>query len=181
MHSVTPKLAVAGAGAGPWYSHRWPWLIMLGPACAVLLGSVAAYLAFTREDALVVDDYYKQGKAINQDLRRDRAASALGLRFDAHYSPAHGALEGTLAGFSGPLATPFRIYLAHPTQPAKDLRFAITPDAAGHFSVALPELERAHWQVVVESAQRGWRLARSWSWPREQSLQIRADVAAADE
>ena len=169
----------AGPGAGPWYAHRWPWLLMLGPAVVIVGGSFASYLAITRPDAMVVDDYYKQGKAINQDLRRDRAASKLALSFEAHYDPATAALAGSIESAGQPLATPLHIYLAHPTQPAKDLQLLVRPDAAGRFSVPMPMLERAHWQGVVEGPQREWRLARSWSWPRQHTLTIRADAPEA--
>jgi hypothetical protein len=64
--------------AKPWYAQRWPWLLMLGPVLVILAGSYTCWLAFSRQDALVVDDYYKQGRAINQDLRRDRVATAMG-------------------------------------------------------------------------------------------------------
>jgi hypothetical protein len=37
------------------------------------------YLAVNTEDGLVIDDYYKEGMAINQNLQRDRAATELGL------------------------------------------------------------------------------------------------------
>ena len=176
MQAASP--ALAGAGAGPWYSHRWPWLLMLGPVLVIVGGSYAAYLAVTRPDAMVVDDYYLQGKAINQDLRRDRVASVLQLSFEAHYDPASATLAGSMRGGGLPLATPLHIYLAHPTQPAKDLQLLAQPDGTGRFSVAMPMLERAHWQVVVEGPQREWRLAHSWSWPRQHTLEIGADAPA---
>jgi hypothetical protein len=177
MHPESTSLA----GAGPWYAHRWPWLLMLGPVLVIVAGSFAGYLAFTRQDALVVDDYYKQGTAINKDLRRDRAASAQQLSFEASYDPASSLLAGSLQHAGQPLASSFRIYLAHPTQPAKDRELQVQADAGGRFSVALPMLERARWQVVVEGERRGWRLARSWSWPQQRQLEIRADSVAAGE
>ena len=166
------------AGSGPWYTHRWPWLIMLGPALVMVGGAIIAYLAITRPDAMVVDDYYKQGKAINQDLRRDRTATALALAFEANYDPARAILAGSMRAAGVPLTTPLRISLAHPTQPQKDQQLLVQPDAAGRFAVAMPMLERARWQVVVEGPRREWRLARSWSWPRQHSLAIIADVVA---
>jgi hypothetical protein len=184
MHTAAPIIAppLDAAGGGPWYTHRWPWLIMLGPAVVIVGGSYASYLAITRPDAMVVDDYYKQGQAINQDLRRDRMASTLALAFEATYDPASalltGHISGRIRGASQPLATPLHIYLAHPTQPAKDLQLLVQPDAAGRFAVPMPMLERAHWQVVVEGPRREWRLARSWSWPRQQRLEIVADAVS---
>jgi hypothetical protein len=157
MHATTPT-----DGAKPWYTHRWPWFLMLGPATVLAGGAYVTWLAVGHPDALVVDDYYKQGKAINQDLRRDRAATALGLSLHADYDPRAGRLAGRLAGkVAGPVA-PFTIYLAHPTLPERDLRVFVRPAADGTFAVALPALERTHWQVVVEGSLRDWRLAKGW-------------------
>jgi hypothetical protein len=156
--------------SSPWYTHRWPWLLMLGPATVLVGGGYVAWLAAGHPDALVVDDYYKQGKAINQDLRRDRAATALGLSLRAEYDPRAGTLGGRLAGQSAP----FTIYLAHPTLPQRDLRLFVKPAPDGSFSVALPGLERTHWQVVVEGALRDWRLAKGWDGVR--TLEIVADA-----
>jgi hypothetical protein len=97
---------------------------MLGPSTVLAGGAFVAWLAIGHPDALVVDDYYKQGKAINQDLRRD-------------------------------------------------LRLFVRPAVDGAFSVALPALERTHWQVVVEGGLRDWRLAKEWDGVR--ALEIVAD------
>jgi hypothetical protein len=122
---------------------------------------------------MVVDDYYKQGKAINQDLRRDRVASAMQLALQLRYEG--GRMQGRMTSFGRPLAAPFTIRLAHPTLPQRDLALLVQPAADGAFSIALPVLEQTHWQVVVEGNLRDWRLARSWSWPRQAALAIEAD------
>jgi hypothetical protein len=164
---------------GPWYTHRWPWLLMLGPASVLVGGAIATWLALAHPDAMVVDDYYKQGKAINQDLRRDRAASALRLSLHAHYLLQKGAqqgrLEGRLDSFGRPLGAPFTLRLAHPTLPHKDIVLAVQPGPDGTFSAPLPALERTHWQVVAEGGLRDWRLARRWDWGRQPELAIEAD------
>lgn len=165
----------AQAGDEPWYTHRWPWFLMLGPATVLVGGAFVSWLAIGHPDALVVDDYYKQGKAINRDLRRDRAATALGLSLRAEYDARTGRLQGRLAarGNMAP-ATPFAIYLAHPTSPQRDLHLLVRPAADGAFTVSLPALERTHWQVVVEGGLRDWRLAKGWDGAR--ALEIVADA-----
>jgi len=168
MH-ITP----AAAEASPWYTHRWPWLLMLGPATVLVGGAAAAWLALDHPDAMVVDDYYKQGKAINQDLRRDRVASAMRLALQLRYEG--GRLQGRITSFGRPLAVPFTVRLAHPTLPQRDLSLLVRPDAEGAFSVSLPVLEQTHWQLVVEGNLRDWRLARSWDWPRQAALELVAD------
>lgn len=180
MMTANPHASPEHKPGAPWYKHRWPWLLMLGPALVIVGGINLGYVAWTSQDAMVVDDYYKQGKAINQDLRRDRVASSMGLAFDARYDPVAGRLTGSLYGADGPVVAPFRIHLAHATQPEKDLKLDVVPDGTGRFSVALPMLERARWQVVVEGGKRDWRLAAAWHWPQQATLALRADIPASE-
>jgi len=159
----------------PWYKHRWPWFIMLGPVAVMIATAVTVWLAVQQPDAMVVDDYYKQGKAINQDLRRDRMATSLKLALDARFDAQAGMLSGRLLSFGQPMLAPFRIHLAHPTQPQKDVTLGVRPDDYGNFTVNAKGLEPTHWQVVVEGEGREWRLARSWSPAKQPALNIVAD------
>src|SRR6476646_7248847 len=63
----------------PWYREPWPWLLMMGPAIVVVAGLFTAWLAVSHEDALVADDYYKQGLAINKEIGREAQAASLRL------------------------------------------------------------------------------------------------------
>jgi hypothetical protein len=153
---------------------------MVGPVSVILAGGYTSWLAFSRQDAMVVDDYYKQGKAINQDLSRDRAAAALALSFNGRYDAAAGVLHGTLSSFGAPVAGKVRIRLTHATQPEKDLQLDAQLDGRGAFSVALPMLESGRWQVLVESERRAWRLIGDWKWPQQRAVAIQADPVPAD-
>ncbi|MFD2271608.1 hypothetical protein ACFS07_11740 [Undibacterium arcticum] len=44
----------------------------------------------------------------------------------------------------------------------------------------MPMLERARWQVLVESERRDWRLIGIWKWPQQQTIDIKADLPPAD-
>lgn len=166
------------SSARPWYTQRWPWLLMLGPFIVVLAGSYTGWLAFSRQDALVVGDYYKQGKAINQDLRRDRVAASLGLSLNMRYDAAAGRLLGTVHS-TAPQTGKLELHLAHSTLPEKDIKLEVLPDSQGDFSVSLPMLERTHWQVLVENEKREWRLSGNWKWPQQKAIDIIADMAPA--
>lgn len=157
----------------PWYAHRWPWLLMLGPIAVVLAGIHTMVIAFASQDALVVDDYYKQGKAINMDLRRDRVAAAMRLEMEVGYDAASGMVSGMLKGL--PKNEAVTLSLIHSTQPQKDITLRIQPDAEGRFSVALPMLDIARWQVLAENEQRDWRLQGEWNWPQERRMAIKAN------
>jgi hypothetical protein len=111
---------------------------MAGPVTVVVAGAITMWISFSGADALVVDDYYKQGKAINQDLRRDRVAASMGLSMTLRFDAATGSLLGKVRGIDNTAA--LSLLLIHPTMPAKDLRLIAVPDRQGNFSIALPLL-----------------------------------------
>ncbi len=152
---------------------------MAGPLAVLAAGFVTMWIAFSGADALVVDDYYKQGKAINQDLRRDHQAASLGLQFGLRYDAADGKLIGQLKGDS--TSAPLKLMLIHPTMQQKDATYVVLPDHEGKFSVTLPLLERAHWQVLLEDEARTWRLQGLWNWPQQITIDIHPKLGAGQE
>ncbi len=154
----------------PWYKHRWPWLLMLGPAIVMAACIHIIWLSMEAEDALVVDDYYKQGKAINQDLRRDRVAAELGLKVDMQFAAESGRLQGKVSGMMESAGDDMTIRLVHPTQRAHDLTLNVHADADGSFAVALPALEHTRWRVQLEGQERAWRLHGEWRWPDQSAI-----------
>lgn len=63
--------------APPWWKFGYVWLVLAGPAVVVVASFVTLYLALSRPDPLVSQDYYRQGININQTL--DAAATAASL------------------------------------------------------------------------------------------------------
>jgi len=159
---------------GPWYRQRWPWFLMLGPAVVVVAGFITLWLALSRPDALVVDDYYKQGLAINQDLRRDHNAARLQVTADIGYDAAAGMLSGTVRTAGKPYDKAVSLSFMHSTQPSKDMRLHARPDAGGRFTIALPLLDTARWQVQIEDQRLDWRLNSIWNWPEEKQIAFAA-------
>jgi hypothetical protein len=158
----------------PWYRHRWPWLIMLGPFLVVLAGGYKMWLAYSRPDALVVGDYYRQGKAINRDLTRDRAAVRLGLQFALRYDAASGRLSGRISSAERAVQGPVTLKLIHSTRPEKDIVLPMVADAGGNVSARLPMLDMARWQVVLEDQERSWRVSGVWPWPQQPAVVLSA-------
>lgn len=175
----TTNVPAAGAPVKPWYAQRWPWLLMLGPATVIVAGAYTTWIAFSRQDALVVDDYYKQGQSINQDLRRDALASRLKMQIRLNYDATEGKLDGVLKSGVGAMAQNIRLHLIHPTLPQNDMAFDTRTDAAGRFEIALPMLQMTRWQIQAEDQQRSWRLTGEWTWPQQKQVDIKADTGSA--
>lgn len=173
---MADTIPLATPAERPWYRHRWPWLLMLGPFAVLLAGGYTFWLAFSRPDALVVGDYYTRGKAINQDLRRDRGATALALKAELGYDDAGAALTGRITSYDKPYTATMVLHLAHATLPQKDIKLTLKSDADGKFSMALPAFERTRWQVLLENTERDWRLDGAWTWPGQRTVALQADA-----
>ncbi|HEX4884851.1 MAG TPA: FixH family protein [Casimicrobiaceae bacterium] len=152
MTTYTPAM-----DATPWYRHRWPWLLMLGPAIVVVAGIATLWLAVRSDDGLVADDYYKRGLAINQTIGRLERAAELGLAGTIDIAP-EGTVRARLESATGPEPLPpaVRIVLAHPARAGEDVRATLVRAPDGSYLGRTAPLPRVRWQLIVETDE--WRL-----------------------
>lgn len=150
-------MKAAAPTSTPWYCQGWPWLLIALPATAVIAGFVTLWLAIRSPEAVVVDDYYKAGLAINVDQSRSQRAHALGLegrlsidteanRLDLHLSSTtHALLPETVT-----------LRLLHATRAHIDVTMNIRRTAEGEYTASLSPLSAGHWYVQVLGTD--WRL-----------------------
>jgi hypothetical protein len=98
------------------------WLLIALPMSAVIGGMITLYLAVTTSDGLVVDDYYKHGKAINRVLARDRAAAARRLEARFQVDVAHNRMTLMLQAEDAVLPETLQFSFLHPTRKGHDQR-----------------------------------------------------------
>jgi hypothetical protein len=150
----TPVTAVPN----PWYREPWPWLLMSGPAVVVVAGFITLYLAVSGQDGLVVDDYYKQGKAINQALHRDDVARQAGLTAIVSFDQAQDRVRVTVKQADGSRLTgPLTLSLVHATRSGFDNVVNLSPTENGYVG-KLPALRTGKWNVLLEDKEKQWRL-----------------------
>jgi len=151
--------------AQPWYREPWPWILMAGPAAVVVASMVTLWLAVRSDDGLVVDDYYKQGLAINRTLARSDAAEHLGISAEIYL--ADGSVRVLVSGaHSGALT----LRLVHPTRAGMDQRLTLTMVRPGVYEGKMPPLPAGRWHVVL--GQDDWRLAEDWKLPAAGTLKL---------
>ena len=160
----------------PWYRHRWPWLLMLGPFIVVVPAAVTDYLAVISNDGLVDGDYYKQGLAINQITARDQVASRLGLQAELML----GADSIRVLVSSKEAAAPpdhLVLHFTHPTRSGVDQSIALSvePGHGGLYSGKLQALPIGRWHVVLEDGGKEWRLTGGWKLGEAASVKLLAD------
>jgi uncharacterized protein len=61
--------------SGPWWKFGHMWLVVGGPLVVVAASFITLYLAITRPDPVVSEDYYQQGIHINEKQVEQSAAS----------------------------------------------------------------------------------------------------------
>jgi hypothetical protein len=157
----------------PWYRQFWPWFLIAVPAAAVVMGIVTITLAVRTADGLVVDDYYKQGLAINQTLERDERARTLGMAALVRFDHDAGRIDIQLSG-SGVAADEqeLNLQLLHPTIDDRDYTTRLIANGPGSYSGEIPTLVAAKWYVLIESKAHGWRLFGRASLPAQSSLKL---------
>lgn len=139
----------------PWYQEPWPWLLAIMPATAVIAGSLTLWFAIISDDGLVVDDYYKESKAVNQTRERDRLAQSLGI--NAQLLAQGAELRLQLAG-SLP-TTPGRLTLKilHPTRSGDDHDVILNWDGSA-YSGKFPHLAGSRYRAQLTPEFGDWRL-----------------------
>lgn len=139
--------------AMPWYRHRWPWLLMAGPALVVVAGVITTVVAFRGADGVVADDYYKRGLEINRTLSREARAEALGIEASVELRADRAVVR---ASAKSPLPDRIQLTLAHPTRAGEDRIVVLARTAAGTWEAPLAPLPRGRWRAILETPEWRW-------------------------
>lgn len=159
----------------PWYRHSGPWLLMAGPFVVVLAGLATAWIATKNADELVADDYYKRGKAINMDLKRDTAASQMQLTADIFMSDDHRHIRLQLKGkpdFKSPAR--LKLKLIHPTKMELDQEVVLQLQSGNMYEAALRTAVDGRRHISIEDLENRWRLTATWRINQEGTISISA-------
>jgi len=161
----------------PWYRQFWPWFIIALPLTAVIASITTLFIAAHDPDALVADDYYKQGLAINQTLDRERHAQALGLSGLLRVDTAAQRIVLTLEG--RPDAQPHGdlvLRMIHPTRSNFDHTLTLSAEAGNRWSAPLQHSAPGRWHLQLEPATGEWRLNGRLALPEQQQTLLQPNT-----
>ena len=157
----------------PWYREPWPWLLMAGPVAVILAGIATIWIAVVSSDGLVVDDYYKQGLAINQTLERSALAAARGYRAEAVLSgDGHSISLRLTSADAGGLPETLQLHITHPTRAGRDGLVLLRQRSPGLYEGAVPALTAGRWILILEDLQSNWRLGGTVLMPGQSSITL---------
>jgi hypothetical protein len=129
--------------------------LIAGPAVVVVAGFVTAYVAWSTDDGVVAEDYYKRGLLINKSLERDARASEWRLGALVRIGP-DGAVRVDVSGAAPPAPT-LTLRLAHATRAGMDRQAVLVRGDDGAWRGRLAPPPEGRWLVSVETD--SWRLA----------------------
>ncbi len=154
----TPKhLDPDAAHFRPWYKEGWMWLVVGIPLAAIILGLTMVYLAVTNPHAMVTDNYYKEGLAINRELGFERNAREMELEAEMH-------INGQIVSvrFKDQMHLPHKLLdlrLIHPTLERFDQSTVLTSkDQITFVGKLVMPLESARYYIHMESQEFEWRM-----------------------
>ncbi|MAT92427.1 MAG: hypothetical protein CME59_07480 [Halioglobus sp.] len=148
------KPALPGTDLLPWYRQFWPWFLIALPGTVVVAAIGTLVIAQRGADDLVVDEYYRDGLAINRRLEKQQRAQQLGLQAILRLGRDSAHLRLQPPGDYGTL----RLDLSHPLQAKSDFSVELSPIAPGEYAAHLPREAGPRWHWALQPADGQWRL-----------------------
>ncbi|SET66382.1 FixH family protein [Marinobacter segnicrescens] len=158
----------------PWFRQPWFWFLVLFPAASITYCIVAITLSMTTHTSMVVDDYSKEGLAINQSLARDAKAAELGL--EARIQQTGRNLEVTLASSdegTGVAPEYLILQLFHPTMGEQDRIIQLSPTGEGHYRGQIAGNIDGRWYLDVSGPSSDWRIKGEGHFPADSAIVMR--------
>ncbi|MBU1311060.1 MAG: FixH family protein [Gammaproteobacteria bacterium] len=153
----------------PWYKQLWPWVLIAIPVVTAIKAVHTIVIMQQHSPDLVVDDYYKAGKAINMQLAKYREAALRNLNAQVLLAGnravvrfnENSVLEGSL-----------HLDFYHPTLAERD--FAVDAERSGEllYVATLPITPDGKWQLVVSDASKQWKLRAELQLPSTAEIKL---------
>ncbi|MFQ3192751.1 MAG: hypothetical protein ACI936_003904 [Paraglaciecola sp.] len=162
MQSDIPKV---------WYKQFWPWFLIVVPLTSMVLSFNMMNLAFTGEDSMVIDDYYKEGRGINLKIKKLEQAKILNIstktRVFADY------VEVSFISGEPENGEALILDFFHSTQKFKDFSVTLLRDANGVYRAPLTENILGKWQLSLHPFNEDWKIQKVVSLPQSKSFDLK--------
>ncbi|PAJ72822.1 CcoH-like protein [Pseudoalteromonas sp. NBT06-2] len=154
----------------PWYKQFWPWFIIFIPFATVVACSIFVYIAFTNTPDMVVDDYYKKGKAINLDLAKFDKAKALYLHGDLKINDDTVSFKFTKGDNNN--VPSLKVSFYHTTIKAHDFTLMLTKNGNGEFTALTDKIIDGRFNIFIEPFDSVWKLKETIKLPYDKAFKI---------
>ncbi|THF64387.1 FixH family protein [Pseudothauera rhizosphaerae] len=159
----------------PWFKQFWPWFLLAIPGASILAGIVFLTISIKSWDGLVVDDYYKEGRAIVMTIDRLALAGKLGLSAGVRVYEDRIVVDLSAADTTS-IPEVIHLTIAHPTRGGMDQELLLRRHG-GSFTGVIQPLHAGRWLFQIEDESRSWRMNGAAYLPTE--TEIRIDPSAS--
>lgn len=152
----------------PWYKQFWPWFLIIVPVVTVIMSGVLVYFAASTEDSLVIDDYYKEGKAINATLDKEERARKLNITSELTINGTRVALK-----FHSGIpqeGTAVKLSFYHVTLEKLDTELLLTRDAEGVYRGTTERELEGKWHISLTPFNEEWKIQNTIILPKTSSF-----------
>ncbi len=130
----------------PWYRQFWAWFVLAPLILVIAVASYTVSTAFRYADDVVSDNYYKDGRMINQVIEQDEAALAMGLKGSLEIDNSLGEVQVALSA-NTPLPDRLLLLFSHPVSADKDLTLLLRKTASGRYRADLDAPIQYRWYL----------------------------------
>lgn len=158
----------------PGYREPWFWFLMAPLLLVFVMGFTMLYLSISTSDGVIVDNFYKDGLAINAREEQDLYARELGLSAQLRIDQT--LVNLTLNGNIDEYPDTVWLHIIHPTKESFDTKILL--QLSGNiYSGALPAPVSGRYQAMISpdmnaDSQEMWRLHSKAIFPIENSLEF---------
>lgn len=154
-----------------WHQYPYVWFLIGIPATSVVLSMILIYFAINGRDPMVVDDYYRQGRAINEVLSRDKLAAELGVSATIYIdSKTSTVMLDVHSKDKLKLTDIFELKITHATRRDLDkiIRLYRTPSGQYRGQLTAPGLQAGKW--YLELGTKEWRVTTKITLPNHKKI-----------
>ncbi len=152
----------------PWYKQFWPWFLICVPLSSMVFSFYFVALSVETQDSLVVDDYYKEGKAINLDLEKQDIASELNIEGSLSIDANNVSL--TLSPENQHDGSALTLSFHHATLKQRDFSVLLTLNAKGEYRSEINHDIGGKWQLRLSPFDKRWTVQQVVSLPRTSAI-----------
>lgn len=132
----------------PWYREFWAWYIATPLIVVVVVSLSFVTVAVKKADNTVIDNYYKEGRMINQSIAQDQRALNWGVSVDLQWQPTSETMVLQFHSEVLPAPAKLILWLDHPFDETQDVELVAPHLGEGRFEVAWPRRQH-NWYLTL--------------------------------
>lgn len=139
----------------PWYKEPYVWMLIGIPLTSIIVGIFFISQAVSTKDTLVRDNYYKDGLAINQEMKWDQKANNLDIKTE--FTVKDNEVTLTLVNSRQDAPNSLHFKLSHPTLKEYDRDSLLQKGEGKSFKGFIDDVTDGRYYIQIESIEQQWR------------------------